>query len=130
MPSINILSVNSGSSSLKITAYKADTSTKELTEVALVQIDGITSPTQKLKYNSANDETQEKPLSDVKDQNTAFKKVLEHLKSDDGPKELGSDNDFEVITHRVVHGGEASSPKVVNDEVVEFLENLSDLAPL
>jgi len=124
MPSINILSVNSGSSSVKITAYKADTGNKSLTKLALVQIDGITSSSQKLKYHFGGNK-QERPLSDIKDQNAAFKHIL-----DDGPKELGHDDDFGVVTHRVVHGGDASSPKVVNDEVVEFLEELSDLAPL
>lgn len=130
MPSVNILSVNSGSSSLKVTAYKAETSTKELKELALVQIDGITSSSQKLKYHAGQGESKEKSISDVKDQNAAFKIVLNHLKGDDGPSELGSDHDFQVITHRVVHGGSAESPQIVNDQVVKFLEDLSDLAPL
>ena len=47
--------------------------------------------------------------------------ALAHLAADAGPA---------VVAHRVVHGGERTRPVVIDDQVVDELDALTDLAPL
>ena len=125
-----ILSVNSGSSSLKVTAYRADSASKQPVAIASAQIKNLTSPPVKLKATNASDEPIEEDVDGIDSQEDAFRRIVDHLLRDKGPSDLKKETDVKYVAHRIVHGGDSESPRVVDDETVEYLEELSDLAPL
>lgn len=126
-----ILSINAGSSSVKISVYSVEDgqAPKELAET---QIDGLTAPPPKLKYTrggksiAKNQEVKEK----IESQDEAFKFLLDQLVDDKELKEISSKGDITHTCHRVVHGGDYKQPKIINDDTYHHLEALTDLAPL
>lgn len=78
-----ILSINAGSSSVKISVYSAE-SKQSLKQLAETQVDGLTSPPVKLKYSrggktvAKGEEVKEK----IENQDDAFKFLLDKLLSD------------------------------------------------
>ena len=123
-----ILSVNSGSSSVKVSVFLA---TQSLTQIAEAQIDGITAPPPKLKYKRRGKQDGLKDLDkSITSQEDAFRTILDLLTSDKRLSELSSQNDVAYTTHRVVHGGDYDEPKVIDDDIYNHIKELSDLAPL
>jgi len=129
MPSL-ILSINAGSSSVKVTVYKGSSKDEEPTSLATVQIAGLTAPPAKLTYDCKNTHIKDKGLKDVNGQEDAFKQILEHLLKDESLSELKKKEDIEFACHRVVHGGDFSTAQRIDRDVYHQLEALSDLAPL
>jgi acetate kinase len=128
MPKI-ILSINAGSSSVKVSAYAFDKST-DPKQLAEAQIDGLTAPPATLKYERGDEKIKGKELGEVKSQEDAFKYILDHLTNDKGLPELSKKEDIEWATHRVVHGGDYAKPQVIDSGTFHHIEELSDLAPL
>jgi acetate kinase len=140
MPSGNlILSLNSGSSSLKITLYsRRDLRTQHLGSDARVDlvlnasISNITAPPAKFKFkieqsgSVSSGAEKEESVEAIKDHATAFAHFLRRLEKDASiqPEQIA------YICHRVVHGGNYSKPVVIDKESYEEIEHLSDLAPL
>jgi acetate kinase len=123
-----ILSVNSGSSSVKVSVFLA---TQSLTQIAEAQIDGLTAPPPKLKYNRRGKQDDVKDLDkSITSQEDAFRTILDLLISDKTLLELSSQNDVAYTTHRVVHGGDYDEPKVIDNDIYNHIKELSDLAPL
>ncbi|KAL5313971.1 hypothetical protein ACEPPN_018395 [Leptodophora sp. 'Broadleaf-Isolate-01'] len=126
-----ILSINAGSSSVKISVYTAS-SGEEPKELAETQIDGLTSPPPQLKYTRGlqsicKDQKLEEKISTQKD---AFKYMLDMLIDDSEFSHISKQDDIAIVCHRVVHGGDFETPQIINEETYHKLEALTDLAPL
>jgi acetate kinase len=80
-----ILSINAGSSSVKISVYRAAQS-QEPEELAETSIDGLTSPPPQLTYRRGSEQIfKHKKLEDkISSQNDAFKYMLDELINDKG----------------------------------------------
>ncbi|TAQ87910.1 hypothetical protein B7494_g3753 [Chlorociboria aeruginascens] len=126
-----ILSVNAGSSSVKISVYTAEQgqSPKQLAET---QVDGLTAPPPQLKYTRGSkiickDQKVDKKISSQRD---AFTFLLDELVNDKELTEINKKEDIAIICHRVVHGGDYDRPQLINKNTYHHLEKLTDLAPL
>lgn len=135
-----ILSVNSGSSSLKISAFTPtadlsnfdqDSSSEPVQLLLTASFENLTSPpalfTFRAESKDISTETRkDEPVEGVKDHESAFNHFLEFLH--DSTK--FDRNDIEKICHRVVHGGDYAKPVEISTESYHRIESLSDLAPL
>ncbi|KAI9051098.1 hypothetical protein LZ554_005202 [Drepanopeziza brunnea f. sp. 'monogermtubi'] len=126
-----ILSINAGSSSVKISVYTA-TSGSEPKQLAETQIDGLTSPPPQLKYTRASksickDQKLEEKITTQKD---AFQHMLKMLIDDCEFPDIQKQEDIAIVCHRVVHGGDFETPQIINEGTYHKLEALTDLAPL
>ncbi|HEY0054329.1 MAG TPA: acetate kinase [Pedobacter sp.] len=125
---MNILVINSGSSSIKYQLFKMP-STKPICS-GLVERIGLPNSVITHKANLENKEESVKIILDLKDHEEGMLKVGELLtKPDIGviqkPDEIG------VVGHRVVHGGEYFSKNtVITSEVKDEIQKLFALAPL
>ncbi|RHZ48635.1 putative acetate kinase [Aspergillus thermomutatus] len=123
----SILSVNAGSSSVKITFYTLERPPKV---VANAQISGITAPPSKLKYTRGSKEHKEELRDRLSTPQDAFKFLLQRCFTDPELSEVASPEDLAYICHRVVHGGDYNESVLITDETYHRLEELEDLAPL
>ncbi|KAJ4358853.1 hypothetical protein N0V95_002706 [Ascochyta clinopodiicola] len=130
MPEI-ILSINAGSSSVKISVYKTpeDGSSTPI-QLAEASIEGLTAPPAKLKYTRGDEQIKGKELKDITSQEDAFRHILDHLTQDEGLPELNKKEDIHFTCHRVVHGGDYPRSQVIDSATYHHIEELSDLAPL
>jgi acetate kinase len=124
-----ILSINAGSSSVKISVYKTDDSRIPI-QLAEAVVEGLTAPPAKLKYTRGSEKSKDKELEGIKTQEDAFRYILEHLTNDTGLSELKDKKDIRFTCHRVVHGGDYPRSQVIDKETYHHIEALSDLAPL
>ncbi|GKZ73422.1 hypothetical protein AnigIFM60653_010648 [Aspergillus niger] len=123
----SILSVNAGSSSVKLTFYTYEKTPKV---IAAAQVSGITAPPAKLKYTSGDKQHKEELKESISTPQDAFKFLLQRCISDPELSEVASTDDLAYICHRVVHGGDYETSVVITDETYHHLEKLEDLAPL
>nr|POE58966.1 putative acetate kinase [Quercus suber] len=127
MPNI-ILSINAGSSSVKVSIFShADKQPKQL---AVIEVAGLTAPPATLKYDRGDEHIKDQKLDNVSSSEEAYEKILQHLISDKGLTELSSPDDIEFACHRVVHGGDYDRPTRIDLDTYHHLEELSGLAPL
>lgn len=126
-----ILSVNAGSSSVKISAYLAEKGA-EPRQLAETQMSGLTAPPPQLDYvrGSKNVYKDKGVKETVASQTDAFKILLNTLIDDSELPEIQRKEDIAIITHRIVHGGDYDTHKVITDETYHHLEELNELAPL
>ncbi|KAL2067153.1 hypothetical protein VTL71DRAFT_1577 [Oculimacula yallundae] len=126
-----ILSINAGSSSVKISVYSAS-SGQEPKELAETQIDGLTSPPPKLKYTRGSKSIhKDKEVSDkIASQKDAFSYMLDMLIDDSEFSHITKREDIAIVCHRVVHGGDFETPQIIDENTYHKLESLTDLAPL
>jgi acetate kinase len=130
MPQI-ILSINAGSSSVKISVYQSHGKSRDPKELAEAQIDGLTAPPPTFKYTRGGEnQIKDKELSDIHSQEDAFKYILDHLTNDPELKEVANRSDIAFATHRVVHGGDYPKAQLLDASTYHHIEKLSDLAPL
>jgi acetate kinase len=118
-----ILSVNAGSSSLKISLFRNENNPGDepITLLLNSSVSNISSPPAKFSFQHA-----ETDVSSISDHASAFAHFLDHLR-----KEASIDpNEIVYVCHRVVHGGDYTDPVVISDESYHHIEKLSDLAPL
>ncbi|ESZ97020.1 acetate kinase [Sclerotinia borealis F-4128] len=127
-----ILSINSGSSSIKISVFSATSSDQPPTPLAETQIDGLTSPPPTLTYmRSGTSIHKHLPLTqDIPDQKAAFQYLLDLLLHDSSFPQITHVSDISLASHRVVHGGDYQTSKLTTHETYQHLSALSDLAPL
>lgn len=126
-----IVSINAGSSSVKISVYSAEQG-QDPKELAETQIDGLTAPPSQLKYTRGGESIAkgQKLNEKITTQNDAFKYMLDELINDEDLKAITKKEDIAIACHRVVHGGEYDESKVINEDTYHHLEVLTDLAPL
>ncbi|KAH6659900.1 acetate kinase [Truncatella angustata] len=126
-----ILSINAGSSSVKISVFSAEQG-QAPSQIAEAQLSGLTSPPVELKYSRENVSVykNKKLEEDVKNQDAAFKLLLKTLVEDPELAEISSMDDIGITCHRVVHGGDYETSQLITEETYHHLEALTDLAPL
>lgn len=126
-----ILSINAGSSSVKISIFLASQG-QEPVELAETQVDGLTAPPPRLSYTRAGCRIAKGKDIDkaISSQNDAFQYMLGELINDPGFKEINSREDIPIACHRVVHGGDFDRPQIITRATYNQLEDLTDLAPL
>jgi len=129
MPEI-ILSINAGSSSVKISVYNANGEAGDPTQLAEASVEGLTAPPATLKYERGDEKTKGKELEGIESQEDAFRFILDHLTKDKGLPELNDKEDIKFTCHRVVHGGNYPNSQVIDEDTYHHIEELSDLAPL
>ncbi|KAK3394554.1 Acetokinase family-domain-containing protein [Podospora didyma] len=126
-----ILSINAGSSSVKVSVYSAEAGQPPV-QLAEATVSGLTAPPAKLDYSrggqtvSKDSEVADKTLS----QRDAFNVLLETLIGDRDLHQINGKEDIDIICHRIVHGGDFAKPQIISDETFHHLEKLNDLAPL
>jgi acetate kinase len=130
MPEI-ILSINAGSSSVKISVYKTPEDGSSVPkQLAEATVEGLTAPPSKLKYERGDEKIKGQELENVTSQEDGFRYILDHLTNDPGLPELNRKEDIHFTCHRVVHGGDYPRSQVIDQETYHHIEELSDLAPL
>ncbi|KAK2742383.1 hypothetical protein FQN55_007917 [Onygenales sp. PD_40] len=122
-----ILSINAGSSSVKVTVFKPG---KPLVRLASAQVAGLTAPPRIFTYSRGTKQKKEDINEDIKSPQDAFKYLLEHFLNDPGLQEVATKDDFTYLCHRVVHGGDFKKEAVITNETYNYLQALKDLAPL
>lgn len=126
-----ILSINAGSSSVKVTVFKGSPQDEQPQSLAVVEVAGLTAPPATLSYQRGdNEKTKGKKIEGVDSQESAFKYILEHLLNDDDLPDLKNKEDIEFACHRIVHGGDYDKPTRIDRDTYHHLDELSDLAPL
>ncbi|HXF28519.1 MAG TPA: acetate/propionate family kinase [Chlamydiales bacterium] len=122
---MNILVVNSGSSSLKLTVF--ETYAFGLKRMLEAQWKGINGRTPKLSVN-AGGKNYEKEFADTEISVVdGLKGIFEAAEKECGYRAASID----AIGHRFVHGGSLYTKSVlINSQVLQELENLDHLAPL
>ncbi|KAJ6466557.1 acetate and butyrate kinase [Mycena vitilis] len=128
MPSQNlVLSVNAGSSSLKISLYGIREGGDDPVELVLTSsISNISAPPAKFSFKVVNGTSKDGQPQSIHDHASAFAYFVQCL---------GKEAKIDVaqitrVCHRVVHGGDYHDPVVINNEAYTHIERLSDLAPL
>ena len=129
---MKILVVNNGSSSLKFSLHDLDGSALngERTKDPMLlhgTIVGIGGETQCLLID---DQGETRNFSrEISDSRAAIQWMCEMLQDQEQP--YGFWENIEAVGHRVVHGGEAFTQAIrINDDVLNQIERLTDLAPL
>ena len=126
-----ILAINAGSSSVKVSVYKSASPHDSPAQLAEVQISGLTAPPVKLDYKRGSKTvSKDQEIKDINGQEDAFNHILDHLTSDDSLPDISSRDSITHACHRVVHGGDAPNPHIIDSETYHHLEELMDLAPL
>lgn len=117
-----IIAINAGSSSLKFQLFEMPS--EEVITKGIVERIGLKDSIFTISVNGEKN----KEVTDIPDHAVAVKILLDKLTS------LGiiqSLDEIEGIGHRVVHGGEEFSDSVlITEEVLQKIEELSELAPL
>ena len=129
MPRI-ILSINAGSSSVKVSVYEANGNSDTPTQLAEAQVEGLTAPPTRLKYERGDEEVKGKELDGINTQEDAFRYILDYLTKDNGLSQLNQKEDIKFTCHRVVHGGDYPEAQIIDEDTYHHIETLSDLAPL
>ncbi|KAF7330266.1 putative acetate kinase [Mycena venus] len=132
MPTNNnlILSVNAGSSSLKISLYGTQDGRDDPDPVQLIltsSISNISAPPAKFSFKVLGGTSKDEEPQSIHDHASAFSHFIECLGEE---PEIDPRRDVSYICHRVVHGGDYTDPVLINDEAYKHIERLSDLAPL
>lgn len=121
---MKILVINSGSSSIKFQIIDRDT--EKMVASGLLERVGMSEGRMKYKSNG-NKIVIDKPIPDHE---TGLDMVLSTI-IDPEVGALSSLDEIGACGHRVVHGGEKfTSSVLINDEVLQGLEEVSDMAPL
>ena len=126
-----ILSVNAGSSSVKISVYTAQLGEAPV-QIAEASLSGLTAPPPTLDYSRRGKKvTKDGDVRDKADtQRDAFDVLMKTFIDDEDLPELKCKDDIGIVCHRIVHGGDFSRPQLISYSTYTQLENLNDLAPL
>ena len=127
-----ILSINAGSSSVKISVYRLTEGGQAPQRLVETQVGGLTAPPATFSYESQSQKIKEQLLDkDIASQDDAFKYILDHLIEDrKGVPEIRQRADIVAACHRIVHGGDYDDAQVITSDTYHRLEALTDLAPL
>ena len=129
MPRI-ILSINAGSSSVKVSVYEANGNSDTPNQLAEAQVEGLTAPPSILKYERGGEKVKGEGLEGINTQEDAFRYILDYLTKDNGLSQLNQKEDIKFTCHRVVHGGDYPKAQIIDEDTYHHIETLSDLAPL
>lgn len=122
---MKILVINSGSSSLKYQLFNMET--ENVLAKGLIQRIGIGDSFLEYENGSGEEIVIEK---DIPTHKVGIELLIETLVSKDHGV-LESMDEVEAVGHRIVHGGESfAHSTVIDDQAIEELESVADLAPL
>ena len=130
---MNVLVLNSGSSSLKFQIIATDLEQiQQYKDDRILRgvVDGIGGEAiVKIQYRNEPGKTMTSPLRDM---GAALDYLLRYIASDrSGISEIKSTADVHAVGHRVVHGGELfKESTLIDDRVLKGIEDCIDLAPL
>jgi acetate kinase len=130
---MNVLVVNSGSSSLKFQIIATDVEEIKKDQddrILRGEVEGIGGEAiVKIRYRKEQARTITAPLRDM---GAALDYILRYVASErSGVSEIKSTADIHAVGHRVVHGGEFFKESTLIDErVIKGIEDCIDLAPL
>ncbi|MDR4935941.1 acetate kinase [Rossellomorea marisflavi] len=117
-----VIAINAGSSSLKFQLF--DMPEETVITKGLVERIGLKDSVFTISVNGEKNEE----ITDIPNHEVAVKMLLDKLT---GFGIISSLDEIEGIGHRVVHGGEIFNESVlITDEVLEKIDELSELAPL
>ncbi|MBV6685351.1 acetate kinase [Rossellomorea sp. RS05] len=117
-----VIAINAGSSSLKFQLF--DMPAETVITKGLVERIGLKDSVFTISVNGEKNEE----ITDIPNHEVAVKMLLDKLT---GFGIISSLDEIEGIGHRVVHGGEVFNESVlITDEVLEKIDELSELAPL
>ena len=120
---MNILIVNSGSSSIKFQLIKMPA--ESLIASGIVERIGHRDARVKFKSHSNSIEH----IEDIRNHSAGLNRITELLLGEEGP--IDSPEDIAAVGHRVVHGGNKFAETCILDEVVlQKIEEYSIMAPL
>jgi acetate kinase len=120
-----ILSINAGSSSVKLSLYLA-THNCEPKTIITASISSLASSPAKFIYqdHSSPKDTVTSDLDSVDSHESAFNHFLSQL------EEQSSNPPISFICHRIVHGGSFTEPTILSSSTISELNSLSSFAPL
>ncbi|EJD06947.1 uncharacterized protein FOMMEDRAFT_75634 [Fomitiporia mediterranea MF3/22] len=133
-----VLSVNAGSSSLKISVFSPNTSydssspfSEPVSLLLTSSIENLTSPPAHFSFSAAVPGVSDKKLKnaevhEIKDHESGFAYFVRFLAEN---TRFEKDH-VKHVCHRVVHGGDYPGPVLISTESYHHIESLSDLAPL
>ena len=130
---MNVLVLNSGSSSLKFQVIATDLERiKEYKDdrICRGEVEGIGGEVIiHIRYRDQPTQTFTAPLRDI---SSTLEYLVHYIACDrSGIPEIGSTADIHAIGHRVVHGGEQFTQSArIDDKVLKGIEDCIDLAPL
>ena len=130
---MNILVLNSGSSSLKFQIIATDLDRiRQDKDVRLLRGEVERIGAEAVVTAQKGDGPKQKLTASLKDTAGALDFIIRWAASpDSGVSEIQSMADIHAVGHRVVHGGEFFTDSVlITDEVMKGIENCIDLAPL
>lgn len=117
-----IMAINAGSSSLKFQLILMPE--EKVLAKGLIERIGLNDSAATLEVN----EDKEKQSHELPDHEVAVKTLLDSLKKSGVIQSL---DEIDAVGHRVVHGGEKFSDSVIiTEEVMEAIDEVSELAPL
>lgn len=122
-----ILAINAGSSSVKASLYK---STNPPQLIATANVQGLTAPPVNFKFQHGNESFKTKISDKGLDCREAFQHIINHILQSEKVGEVSKGEDFKYLIHRVVHGGKYDKEVVITEDSYNYLQDLSDLAPL
>lgn len=127
-----ILSINSGSSSVKVSIYKTVESAPGSPPIQLAdaQVSGLTAPPATFTYERGSYKTKDQKAENVNSNEEACNYILDRLIKDQDLTEISSRDDITYACHRVVHGGDYPAAHIIDSDTYHHLEELTDLAPL
>lgn len=125
-----ILSINAGSSSVKVSVFTYESSNSAPTPIAEISVSGLTSSPTVLKYSRGDHKAEPETLSNISNPQDAFSTILDHLTDDKDLTQLQHQDDIDFACHRIVHGGDYVAPTRIDRDTYYHLEALSELAPL
>jgi acetate kinase len=130
---MNVLVLNSGSSSLKFQLIATDldriaqNNDKRLCRGLIERIGG-----EAIIATHTRDDIKQKFAASLSDISSSLEYLVRWITSDEsGITEVRSPSDIHAVGHRVVHGGELfTESAVITEEVLQGIEECIDLAPL
>ena len=126
-----ILSINAGSSSVKISVYQTAGSGQDPELLAEPQVAGLTAPPCTFSYGRGPLRVKDQQVDQSLDsQDDAFRYLLDRLVHDHDLPQISSRQDIAVACHRIVHGGDYDDAQLIDSDTYHHLEELTDLAPL
>jgi acetate kinase len=118
-----VLSVNAGSSSLKVSLFAPSYHGPK--HLATCNITSIGSDGTSFSSTSKDISDSEKDVKNIQDHDSALQHILSHLF-----RTTTSIEDISHVCHRVVHGGDYKEHIKVDPNSLHHLEALTELAPL
>ncbi|KAI9837742.1 MAG: hypothetical protein M1819_006676 [Sarea resinae] len=126
-----ILAINVGSSSVKVSVYKAAQKGAPPKHLLEAQVAGLTAPPATLTYQRGETNIKSQKIEhDIKSQEDAFTYLLDYMTNDKDLPDVSHRDDINYACHRVVHGGDFPDAQIISKPTYHYIEQLSDLAPL